>query len=37
LLERLTYQKLGDLKELDVMADAVDKEIERMRKQGDFL
>jgi proteasome assembly chaperone (PAC2) family protein len=37
LLERLTYQKLGDLKELDMMADAVDKEIERMKKQGDFL
>jgi uncharacterized protein len=37
LLERLTYQKFGDLRELDVMADAVDSEIERMKKQGDFL
>ena len=37
LLERLTYQKFGDLKELDFMADAVDKEIERMKKQGDFV
>lgn len=37
LLERLAYQKFGDLRELDVMADAVDSEIERMKKQGDFL
>ena len=37
LLERLTYQKFGDLRELDVMADAVDSEIERMKKQGDSL
>jgi proteasome assembly chaperone (PAC2) family protein len=37
LLERLTYQKFGDLRELDVMADAVDSEIERMKKHGDSL
>jgi uncharacterized protein len=37
LLERLTYQKFGDLRELDVMADAVDSEIERMKKQEDSL
>jgi uncharacterized protein len=37
LLERLTYQRFGTLEELDVMAEAVDKEIERMKKQGEFL
>ena len=37
LLERLTYQKFGDLRELDVMADAVESEIERMKKHGDSL
>jgi proteasome assembly chaperone (PAC2) family protein len=37
LLEKLTYQKFGDLRELEVMADAVDSEIERMKKQGDLL
>ncbi|HJY10216.1 MAG TPA: PAC2 family protein, partial [Nitrososphaeraceae archaeon] len=36
LLERLTYQRFGTLEELDVMAEAVDKEIERMKKQGEF-
>jgi hypothetical protein len=37
LLERLTYQRFGTLEELDVMAEAVDNEIERMKKQGEFL
>jgi hypothetical protein len=37
LLERLTYQKFGNLEELDIMAEAVDNEIERMKKQGEFL
>lgn len=37
LLERLTYQKFGNLEELDVMAEAVDKEIDRMRKSGEFF
>jgi len=37
LLERLTYQRFGTLEELDVMAEAVDKEVERMKKQGEFL
>lgn len=37
LLERLTYQRFGTLEELDVMAEAVDEEIERMKKQGEFL
>ncbi len=37
LLEKLTYQNFGTLEELDVMAEAVDREIERMKKQGEFL
>lgn len=37
LLERLTYQKFGNLEELDVMAEAIDKEIARMKKQGEFF
>jgi hypothetical protein len=28
----LTYQKFGGLEELDVMGDAVDKEVEKMKK-----
>jgi hypothetical protein len=31
-LERLTYQKFGDYKELDAMAEAIDNEVERMKK-----
>ena len=31
-LERLTYQKFGELGELDVMAEAVDKEINKARR-----
>jgi len=36
LLERLTYQKFKDLGELDAMAEAVDNEIDRMKKSGDI-
>jgi proteasome assembly chaperone (PAC2) family protein len=32
LLERLTFQKFGQLEELDRMAEAVEKEIDRMRQ-----
>lgn len=35
LLERLTFMKFGQLHELDIMADAVDKEIDKMRASGD--
>ena len=35
LLERLTFQKFGALEELDIMAEAVDNEIEKMRKSRD--
>jgi uncharacterized protein len=34
LLERLTYQKFKDLGELDAMGEAVDNEIDRMKKSG---
>ena len=34
LLQRLTYQKFKDLGELDVMGEAVDNEIDRMKKSG---
>jgi uncharacterized protein len=37
ILERLTYQRFGNLEELDVMAEAVDKEIEKMKKNGEYL
>src|SRR5918992_1388938 len=37
LLEKLTYQKFGSFEELDVMAEAVDKEIDRMKKLGEFF
>jgi proteasome assembly chaperone (PAC2) family protein len=37
VLERLTYQKFGSFEELDVMAEAVDKEIDRMKKLGEFF
>jgi hypothetical protein len=36
LLERLTYQKFKDLGELDDMGEAVDNEIDRMKKSGDI-
>jgi proteasome assembly chaperone (PAC2) family protein len=36
LLEKLTYQKFKDLEELDVMGEAVDNEIERLKKSGDI-
>ena len=36
LLERLTYQKFKDLGELDAMGDAVDNEIDRLKKSGDI-
>lgn len=36
LLERLTYQKFKDLGELDAMGEAVDNEIDRMKKSGDI-
>jgi predicted ATP-grasp superfamily ATP-dependent carboligase len=36
LLEKLTYQKFKDLDELDVMGEAVDNEIERLKKSGDI-
>jgi uncharacterized protein len=32
LLERLIYQKFGGLEELDVMGDAIDREVEKMKK-----
>jgi proteasome assembly chaperone (PAC2) family protein len=35
LLERLTFRKFGALEELDIMAEAVDNEIEKMRKSRD--
>jgi len=35
LLERLTFLKFGELHELDVMAEAVDKEIDKMRARDD--
>ena len=31
-LERFTYQKFGELGDLDAMAEAVDNEINKMRK-----
>ena len=34
LLERLTYQKLGGFEELDIMADAVDDEIQKRTKSN---
>ena len=34
LLERLTYQRFKDLGELDAMGEAVDNEIDRMKKSG---
>jgi uncharacterized protein len=37
ILERLTYQRFGNLEELDVMAEAVDKELEKMKKNGEYL
>ena len=37
ILERLTYQRFGNFEELDVMAEAVDKEIEKMKKNGEYL
>ena len=37
ILERLTYQRFGNLEELDVMAEAVDQEIEKMKKNGEYL
>jgi proteasome assembly chaperone (PAC2) family protein len=37
ILERLTYQRFGNLEELDVMAEAVDKEIEKMKRNGEYL
>lgn len=36
LLEKLTYQKFRDLGELDAMGEAVDNEIDRMKKSGDI-
>lgn len=36
LLERLTYQKFKDLGELDAMGEAVDNEIDRLKKSGDI-
>jgi proteasome assembly chaperone (PAC2) family protein len=36
-LERLTYQNLGALEELDIMAEAVDNEIEKMKKNRGYL
>jgi len=36
LLERLTYQKFKNLGELDAMGEAVDNEIDRMKKSGDI-
>lgn len=35
-LERLTYRRLGDLEDLDMMAEAVDKEVEKMKKNGGY-
>jgi proteasome assembly chaperone (PAC2) family protein len=35
-LERLTYRRLGDLEDLDMMAEAVDKEVEKMKKKGGY-
>src|ERR687888_767752 len=35
LLERLTFQKFGQLKELDIMAEAIDKEIDKMKTRRD--
>jgi proteasome assembly chaperone (PAC2) family protein len=35
-LERLTYRRLGDLEYLDMMAEAVDKEVEKMKKNGGY-
>jgi proteasome assembly chaperone (PAC2) family protein len=35
-LERLTYRRLGDLEDLDMMAEAVDKEVEKMNKNGGY-
>ena len=35
-LERLTYRRLGDLGDLDMMAEAVDKEVEKMKKNGGY-
>ena len=32
LLERLIYQKFGGLEELDVMGDAIDREVEKIKK-----
>jgi len=34
LLERLTYQKLGGFEELDIMANAVDDEIQKRTKSN---
>lgn len=34
ILERLTYQRFKDLGELDAMGEAVDNEIDRMKKSG---
>ncbi len=36
LLERLTYQKLRDLGDLDAMGEAVDNEIDRMKKSDNI-
>ena len=36
ILERLTYQKFKNLGELDAMGEAVDNEIDRMKKSGDI-
>jgi proteasome assembly chaperone (PAC2) family protein len=36
LLERLTYQKFKDLGDLDAMGDAVDNEIDRMKKSDNI-
>src|ERR671914_1743604 len=35
-LERLTYRRVGDLEDLDMMAEAVDKEVEKMKKNGGY-
>jgi uncharacterized protein len=37
LLERLTYQKLGGFEELDIMADAVDDEMQKRTKSNHSL
>jgi uncharacterized protein len=34
-LEKLTYQRFKGLEELDQMADAVEREMDRIRRMGD--